>query len=226
MPRHGPWLDEKYRQPNTTEKKDSWSVAKCGHEIFLVKVHRAPRRQRFHPLHRSAPVDAKFLTGERVTKAFFLNPTDDGPGFLVSDRWDNPVIRSEAKWTGYTFLTMKNEALEGMRIQLEPANTADGPPWPAAPPAKDDDMDVHVGLHSEMLTPRRQRPNKELGLVSLRKQGWSRCLTRPANSTRLQELPQWDTIVVVASFDVVLLLWSRPLRALEMIPHFLGPSCP
>ena len=42
MPRHGPWLDEKYRQPNTTGKKDSWSVAKCGHEIFLVKVHRAP----------------------------------------------------------------------------------------------------------------------------------------------------------------------------------------
>ena len=75
------------------------------------------------------------------------------------------MIRSEAKRTGYTFLTMKNEALEGMRIQLEPANTADGPPWPAAPPAKDDDMDVHVGLHSEMLTPRRQRPNMEPGLV-------------------------------------------------------------
>ena len=96
MPRHGPWLDEKYRQPNTTGKKDSWSVAKCGNEIFLVKVHRAPRRQRFHPLHRSAPVEAKFLTAERVTKAFFLNPADDGRGFLVSDRWDNPVVRSEA----------------------------------------------------------------------------------------------------------------------------------
>ena len=26
-------------------------------------------------------------------------------------------------------------------------------------------MDVHVGLHSEMLTPRRQRPNREPGLV-------------------------------------------------------------
>ena len=165
MPRHGPWLDEKYRQPNTTGKKDSWSVAKCGNEIFLVKVHRAPRKQRFHPLHRSAPVEAKFLTGERVTKAFFLNPADDGPGFLVSDRWDNPVVRSEAKWTGYTFLTMRNEALEGLKIQLEPADTADGPPWPAAPPAKEDDMDVHVGLHSEMLTPRRQRPQREPGLV-------------------------------------------------------------
>ena len=26
-------------------------------------------------------------------------------------------------------------------------------------------MDVHVGLHSEMLTPRRQRPQREPGLV-------------------------------------------------------------
>ena len=60
----------------------------------------------------------------------------------------------------------------------------------------------------------------ELGLcqaLSLRKQGWYRCMTRPASTTRLQELPQWGTIVVVAaSFDVVLLLWIRPLRALDM----------
>ena len=63
----------------------------------------------------------------------------------------------------------------------------------------------------------------ELGLcqvLSLRKQGWSLCMTRPAPTTRLQELPRWDTIVVVvASFDVVLPLWSRPLRALDMDPR-------
>ena len=70
MPRHGPWLDSRYLQPNTTGKKDSWSVAKCGEEIFLVKVHKSPRKQRFHPLHRSAPIEAQFLTGERSQKPF------------------------------------------------------------------------------------------------------------------------------------------------------------
>ena len=35
MPRHGPWLDSRYLQPNTTGKKDSWSVAKCGEESLL-----------------------------------------------------------------------------------------------------------------------------------------------------------------------------------------------
>ena len=78
-------------------KTDSWTVAKYGTEVFLIKVHKSPRKQRFHPLHRSAPVDAAFLTGERVTKAFFVNAAD-GVGFIVADEWTNPVIRAEAKW--------------------------------------------------------------------------------------------------------------------------------
>ena len=41
----------------------------------------------------------------------------------------------------------------------------DGPPWPAPQPTRDDDLDVHVGRHYEMHTPRRQRPHQELGLV-------------------------------------------------------------
>ena len=38
----------------------------------------------------------------------------------------------------------------------------------------------------------------ELGLspvLSLRKQGWARCLTRPANSTKLRELPRGGGII-------------------------------
>jgi hypothetical protein len=166
MPRQGPWLDSRYLQPNTSGKKDSWSVAKCGDEIFLVKVHKSPRKQRFHPLHRSAPVEAKFLTGERVTKAFFVNPAD-GVGFLVADRWDDPVVRAEARWIGYTFLTMQREVMEQMNlsIQLEPATTANNPPWPQSEKLKDDDLDVHVGQHYEMETPRRHRPQQEPGLM-------------------------------------------------------------
>ena len=106
--------------------------------LLAVKHHCPTGCPRSSNLHAQCLLKRIFFTGERVTKAFFLNPADDGPGFLVSDRWDNPVAGSEAKWTGYTFLTMRNEALEGFNIQLEPAATADGPPWPAAPPAKDD----------------------------------------------------------------------------------------
>ena len=166
MPRHGPWLDSRYLQPNTTGKKDSWSVAKCGEEIFLVKVHKSPRKQRFHPLHRSAPIEAQFLTGERVTKAFFVNPAD-GVGFLVADRWDDPVVRAESRWIGYTFLTMRREVMEKMNlsIQLEPAATAEDPPWPQTEVPKDDGLDVHVGQHYEMETPRRHRPQQAPGLM-------------------------------------------------------------
>ena len=97
MARHGPRLGDRYRQPTTTGKKDSWSVAKCGNEIFLVKVRKSPRKQLFHPLHRSAPVEAKFLSGERVTKAFYVN-TADGLGFLVSTA--GAILLSKLKHSG------------------------------------------------------------------------------------------------------------------------------
>lgn len=110
-------------------------------------------------------MEAKFLTGERVTKAFYVDGRN-GLGFLVEDHWHDPVVRSEYQWQGFMFLRMKMEAMEEMNlsIRVEPAVTAaEEPSWPTV--SSDDDMDVHVGLHSEMVTPRRQRPNKEPGLM-------------------------------------------------------------
>ena len=120
--------------------------------------------KRFHPLHRSAPVDAAFLTGERVTKAFFTTAAD-GVGFIVADEWTNPVVRAEAQWVGYTFLTMKTDALQGMNIQLESAESNVEAPWVPADTGPASDVEVLVGQRSEMETPRRTRPNAQPGLL-------------------------------------------------------------
>ena len=166
MPQQGPWLDERFGAPSRSGKKDGWSVTKCDQSIYLVRIHRAARKQRFHPLHRSAPVDAKFLTGERITKAFYVDGRNE-PGFLVADQWNDPVVRAEFQWVGFTFLKMKMEAMDdlNLNIQLEPATVTAGPPWPQQQSTNDDDLEVHVGRHYEMHTPRRQRPHREPGLL-------------------------------------------------------------
>ena len=66
---------------------------------------------------------------------------------------------------GYTFLTMKAEALQGLNVQLDPAETNAESPWvpTAAGPASD--VEVMVGQKSELDTPRRTRPNAEPGLM-------------------------------------------------------------
>jgi hypothetical protein len=62
---------------------------------------------------------------------------------------------------------MKREVMDQMNlnIQLQPATTADRPPWPMSENPKDDDLDVHVGRHYEMETPRCHRPQQEPGLM-------------------------------------------------------------
>ena len=52
-----------------------------------------------------------------------------------------------------------------LNIQLQPATTADRPPWPMSENPRDDDLDVHVGRHYEMEKPCRHRPQQEPGLM-------------------------------------------------------------
>ena len=88
-------------------------------------------------------------------------------GLPCLDRWGDPVVEAEAQWSGYTFLTMKREVMDQMNlnIQLQPATTADRPPWPMSENPRDDDLDVHVGRHYEMEKPCRHRPQQEPGLM-------------------------------------------------------------
>jgi len=62
---------------------------------------------------------------------------------------------------------MKREVMDQMNlnIQLQPATTADRPPWPMSENPRDDDLDVHVGRHYEMEKPCRHRPQQEPGLM-------------------------------------------------------------
>ena len=162
MPEHGPWLDARYSQPSSTSKRDGWSVAKSGPDLYLVRIHRSGRKQRFHPLHRSCPMDAEFLTGERITKAWYTDVTK-GPGFLVKDKWLDPVVRSENQWKGFTFLRMKADTLEALNlpIHIEAVETTENSMLRQPPYKPDDDMQVYVGQRGEMAvdSPRRGRPH-------------------------------------------------------------------
>jgi len=62
---------------------------------------------------------------------------------------------------------MKREAIDelNLEIRLEDATVPVNPHWPTSQKVPDDDLDVHVGRHYEMHTPRRQRPHQEPGLV-------------------------------------------------------------
>ena len=64
MPDSGPWLDHWFAGPCVGKKRDAWSIARHAQKFYAVRIHRAPRRQRFHPLHRSTPVEAKWMTNQ------------------------------------------------------------------------------------------------------------------------------------------------------------------
>eukprot|EP00435_Cladocopium_sp_Y103_P072090 s178_g39.t1 len=140
-------------------KRDTWSLTKCNLETYLVKVHKTPRCQRFHPLHRNPPVSPQYLSGERVTKAWFVEGGTEEIGFLVCGHWANPVVRSATKWIGYTFLKVKSGAEEEMHLKTEPEKV-DVASLPKAD--NQESLRAHVGLKSELETPRRTRPHGRL----------------------------------------------------------------
>ena len=162
MPQHGPWLDARYSQPSSTSKKDGWSVAKSGPDLYLVRTHRSGRKQRFHPLRRSCPMDAEYLTGERITKAWYTDASS-GPGFLVKDKWLDPVVLSENQWKGFTFLRMRADTLEALNlpIHIEAVETVENAMLHQPPYQPKDDMQIYVGQHGEMVvdSPRRGQPH-------------------------------------------------------------------
>ena len=94
---------------------DAWSIARHAQKFYAVRIHRAPRRQRFHPLHRSAPVEAKWITNRRLTKGLYVNEAgqhQSSPGFLTQDSWTDPVIKSTVTWVGYSFFELVDGAAE------------------------------------------------------------------------------------------------------------------
>ena len=134
MPDSGPWLDQRFAGPCISKKRDAWSIARHAHKYCAVRIHRTPRRQRFHPLHRSIPIEAKWMTSSRVTKGFYVNEAgqqQSSPGFLTQDSWTDPVIKSTVTWVGYTFLELADGAAEHLKTSTEPAHMASFTPWPA-----------------------------------------------------------------------------------------------
>ena len=107
-------------------------------------------------------MDAEYLTGERITKAWYVDATL-GPGFLVKDKWLDPVVRSENQWKGFTFLRMRVDTLEALNlpIHIEAVETVENSMLNQPPYQPEDDLRVHVGQRGEMVvdSPRRGRPH-------------------------------------------------------------------
>ena len=85
-----------WRSKQEWKDKDGWSVTKCDQSIYLVRIHRAAWKQRFHPLHRNVPVDAKFLTGSKKwTLQGFWSPTSGMWFVLNSSGWGSRSLKDE-----------------------------------------------------------------------------------------------------------------------------------
>ena len=75
-------------------------LAKYG---WMVKVHGAPRKMPFHPVHRSTPFEVEDLETQRVTTIF----NEEGAQ-VIQDQWTKAkTLPIRSRWTGCTFFKLK-----------------------------------------------------------------------------------------------------------------------
>ena len=100
-PFEGPWNRLEFARPGTG--KDHW-IFRCQREGWLVRAHPQFRQRRFLPAMSNVPGGLGNLEGTRLTKKI----TQDGAVHLAIDDIDQYHQEAE-KWTGFTFLKIKND---------------------------------------------------------------------------------------------------------------------
>ena len=88
-------------------KKDMWDTTLL-HRGWLVRHHAGQRKQLFHPLHSSTPIDVSELDGQRVT----LMIHQDGSREIYEDDWISTRRYRYDGWRGYTFLRLRGARCE------------------------------------------------------------------------------------------------------------------
>eukprot|EP00434_Breviolum_minutum_P043005 symbB.v1.2.038305.t1/scaffold5919.1/size22459/1 len=95
-------------------KKDMWDTTLL-HRGWLVCHHAGQRKQLFHPLHSSTPIDVSELDGQRVT----LMIHQDGSREIYEDDWISTRKYRYDGWRGYTFLRLRDARREGQDAAAE-----------------------------------------------------------------------------------------------------------
>ena len=97
-----PWKLDWYALP-PRGKADRWEDLLRAKYGWVVRVHGAPRKMPFHPVHRSTPFEVEDLESQRITTIF----NNEGAQ-VIQDQWTKAKeLPIRSRWTGYTFFKLK-----------------------------------------------------------------------------------------------------------------------
>ena len=86
--------------------KDRWRRAEWGGKMLLVREHPTVRINKFHPLHKTNPVDTACLGDARCTIAFDV---ETGEKMVWKDDWKDRPERGTFRWMGFTIFVMNED---------------------------------------------------------------------------------------------------------------------
>ena len=86
--------------------KDRWRRAEWGGKMLLVREHPTVRVNKFHPLHKTNPVDTTCLGDARCTIAFDV---ETGEKMVWKDDWKCRPERGTSRWMGFTIFVMNED---------------------------------------------------------------------------------------------------------------------
>ena len=113
-----PWFD---RCPG--HGKDQW-IETLRSEGWLVRSHATWPARTFHPLHKTLPLEAKDLTGVRVSVGF----DEENNKVVRIDDWMTPtsnLFEPKKQWKGWTFLQLKRPSENNYGGKHREAETVD-----------------------------------------------------------------------------------------------------
>eukprot|EP00435_Cladocopium_sp_Y103_P011952 s4008_g3.t1 len=124
-----PWTAPEFNQPPRAANEDIWIQITGG---WVVRVHRSLRTNRFHPVHRSCPVQTQDLEARRISVIWWSGPRG-WERSVQEDQWGSgqiapwpPVI---GQWRGWTFFRLSESNQMGQNSSGRPRLLPDTIEW-------------------------------------------------------------------------------------------------